>query len=466
MTTKRIYEVLVKNGVRVRSEFAELSRLGYDSDEAQEFSDELVGDISRIVEHGVNNGFGGSMKDALDMLIDMALTLGKPKITAKIDKLRTKKNDELQRMKLTKSDDVDVRAPILEYIRNSLDVLDVIEERADGNERVQRFVDRSRAEFEALRDALGEVINVSAVPAADYAKFIATCISNWRFKTVVSEYIPSVADYISRAKNAAERWGKIAISGPHAKKDQLPAVARDYAHSIAESRTSYDELDSLRAELARAQGYAEEIRAKTQESRAKLAEISALIEETGKEWKSGKLDGITAAARVKSLKADEERLQRDIRDGEARVKMEDRRLALAEEIVRTIAPYEDRPALLYEVCTRIDMTAAHQYLNGMGNLETGRNLLDKIKVVARAQQAQFEESVSLNRELDQEKDKLLEEQDRMLGELDGLTGAENKQSDEDYLASLFGEKQQTQAEEEVKSEQKLDLDNELSREEL
>ena len=126
MTTKRIYEVLMKNGVRVRSEFAELSRLGYDSDEAQEFSDELVGDISRIVEHGVNNGFGGSMKDALDMLIDMSLTLGKPKITAKIDKLRTKKNDELQRMKLTKSDDVDVRAPILEYIRNSLDVLDVI----------------------------------------------------------------------------------------------------------------------------------------------------------------------------------------------------------------------------------------------------------------------------------------------------------------------------------------------------
>ena len=53
----------------------------------------------------------------------------------------------------------------------------------------------------------------------------------------------------------------------------------------------------------------------------------------------------------------------------------------------------------------------------------------------------------------------------MLGELDGLTGAENKQSDEDYLASLFGEKQQTPTEE-VRQEQKLDLDNELSREEL
>ena len=145
--------------------------------------------------------------------------------------------------------------------------------------------------------------------------------------------------------------------------------------------------------------------------------------------------------------------------------MEDKRLALAEEIVRTIAPYEDRPALLYEVCSRIDMTAAHQYLNGMGNLETGRNLLDKIKVVARARQADYEDSVNLNRELDKEKDRLLEEQDKMLGELDGLTGAENKQSDEDYLASLFGEKQQTPTEE-VRQEQKLDLDNELSREEL
>ena len=465
MTTKRIYEVLMKNGVRVRSEFAELSRLGYDSDEAQEFSDELVGDISRIVEHGVNNGFGGSMKDALDMLIDMSLTLGKPKITAKIDKLRTKKNDELQRMKLTKSDDVDVRAPILEYIRNSLDVLDVIEERADGNESVQKFVDRSRAEFEALRDALGEVINVSAEHAADYAKFIATCISNWRYKTVVNEYIPSVADYIVRAKNAAERWSRIVINGPHAKKDRLPVIARDHAHSIAESRTSYDELDSLRAELEHAKSYVEEVRAKARDDRSKLAEVSALIQETGKDWKSGKLDANAAAARVKSLKADEERLNRDIRDGEARVKMEDKRLALAEEIVRTIAPYEDRPALLYEVCSRIDMTAAHQYLNGMGSLETGRNLLDKIKVVARARQADYEDSVNLNRELDKEKDRLLEEQDKMLGELDGLTGAENKQSDEDYLASLFGEKQQTPTEE-VRQEQKLDLDNELSREEL
>ena len=98
MTTEEIYNVLMKNGVRISAEFADLIRRGYDSDAAQKFSDEIVEDMSRITEHGANYGFNGSMKDTIDLLADIALSLGKHNVTAKLPKLRARRDEAIARM--------------------------------------------------------------------------------------------------------------------------------------------------------------------------------------------------------------------------------------------------------------------------------------------------------------------------------------------------------------------------------
>ena len=423
MTTKEIYEVLVNSGIRISAEYADLVRRGYDSDAAQRFSEELVEDMSRIVEHGVNYGFNGSMKDVIDMLADMALDMDRRGISSKITRLRTKKDEAVARMKPTKGDNVDLRRPVLGFITSSFDGLDVIASGSADDERVKSFAAESREKLEKLRELVRTSPNHTSEGALRHASRIMEFLGYWRNSAAVRLFDSTALGFLDEALVAAEAWHSVIVKGDRVKPEDVPVAPRDEMFKIAGSGKSKEMLGGLRAELKRKIARVEDIAERRAALVKERGECSAELDEIAREWQNGKLDDMTADMRSSALENRISGIDNELAQADMRMGFENDTLSVCRDLENTLASYEDDPAMLYVIAEQIDFGRVNAFLMGHVDAASGRKLLDDISTVIAAEAASRSEMTKLivgYREVTDERNRrmheLMRERREMLGE--------------------------------------------------
>lgn len=385
MTTEEIYNVLMKNGVRISAEFADLIRRGYDSDAAQKFSDEIVEDMSRITEHGANYGFNGSMKDTIDLLADIALSLGKHNVTAKLPKLRARRDEAIARMKPTKADGTDVRAPVLEFITTSLEGLDIIEAGSAEDERLRSFAAESRKKLEDLRSAVRSVVNSTSVAAAEKADRMIEYIGYWRNSAAVRLFDSTALECLDDALEVAGSWKALSVKGDRVKPDKAPQAPRDEMYRIASSGKAREALDGLRSEVRRKISKVDEINERRASLIRERGECNAELDNIAVEWQNGKVDDMTADMRSTALESRIAAIDRELGPLEMRIGLDSEVLSVCRDLESILAQYEDDPAMLYVIAQQVDFGRVNAFLMGHLDAATGRRMLDDIATVIAAE---------------------------------------------------------------------------------
>lgn len=395
MTTREIYDILIKNGMKAGSDLADPDRRGYDSDAAQRFSAELIEKLGELVAYGVNNGFNGSMKDTAELLADMIVSMSKRKITEKISKLRTRADEALSHTRYTRTDGVDVRAPVLSLITSSLSGLDVIAEREAGNARIESFVARSRELLGALRTAVTETINVTSVYASECAAEIIGRLRVWRSSVATRQFDSLALENLTNAVNEAEKWKAITVKGDHVKKDNVPVVPHDDYDNIVRSNVAIEALSGLRAELDRKRAAIkrlEDARAALLDERRKSSEE---LTEIMREWQNGRLDDVTADMRSGYAESNVARVDEELIPVEAQISSERSALDICRRLEHSLSSYENDPIMLNKLVENVDFGRVNAFLMGHLNAEDGKKLVDDIDLVISVQLKKIGETAGI-----------------------------------------------------------------------
>ena len=395
MTGGEIYEILGRNGMRVSSDFADLDRRGYDSDEAQRFSEELVEKLGYLVAHGVNNGFNGSMKDTIDLLTDMILSMNKRKITEKIGRLRTRADEAVARTKLTRADGADVRAPVMEFITSTLAGAEIMAEREADDERVTGFAEKSRKILLELREALSGVINVTSIYAAQYAEEIIKRLRVWRNSASTRQFDSVALDSLSAAVNEAVKWKGLVVKGEHVRADKIPSPPADDFGSIVGSNAALEALGGLRAELRRKTAAIEKLESERSrlldERRKSREELDGIV----REWQNGALDDETADMRSQYAEQNIARIDEELIPVETRISSERSVLGICRRLENSLAVYENDPIMLHKLALQVDFGRVNSFLMGHLDAADGSKLVDDIDLVISVELRRREETMKI-----------------------------------------------------------------------
>ena len=71
----RLLYILDENKVKYPKKFKDIEAEGYDSNRCEFFSYELRGEIERLIEIGINNGFDVNVKNAIFELAEMTVNM-------------------------------------------------------------------------------------------------------------------------------------------------------------------------------------------------------------------------------------------------------------------------------------------------------------------------------------------------------------------------------------------------------
>ena len=187
---KSIQDVARKNGLSLNKKFTESYLTGHSMfDGPKELGDRIVNGMWDMCVHGINNGFDGTCKSALDGLSDIvvALTeLGNEQI-GKLTKYSVKADGLLQKELQARKAVINVTEPLKECINTSIVAVNTMTElRSSGqgllnvNEKQFELLEQSRDILNQMLTAMDNIGDTSSRTAQGRSDEAIAAIKVWR----------------------------------------------------------------------------------------------------------------------------------------------------------------------------------------------------------------------------------------------------------------------------------------------
>lgn len=351
-TIDRIISVATKNGISLNRNFnvTYLSTHGY-FDGPQALAEKTVSDMEHICFMGINEGFDGTLKGALDKLSDVIVNL----TNVKNGDTRELSRQEAQRIKALEGVrdavypvKIDVRNSVNEYISSSVEAADTIlslscegEIFATVDKRQIEYMEASKQKLGELNMALIPVMDVCSSAAKENAEKIIEKLRLWRADASRFMCTGISLKYLDEALAIAGSWGKIAVAPTKKQKcKEEPKYIRDEISVIAESRggletlsvfnariqTRLVEVDKMRQEL-------NEDKARCNELKSELAGLDSKKKEIALEFRNSG-NAAKANAEVAAVRQRQEELEAEIKslEGNGRLARRDKDIRNRREI--------------------------------------------------------------------------------------------------------------------------------------
>ncbi len=284
-----IIAVAARNGVSLNKNFNTtfLSTHGF-FEGPQAVAEQAILEMEKICFLGMNAGFDGQLKSALDKLSDVVtnLTAVKNGDVRELAKLELQKNRAIENIRETAYPvKTDARKALNEYIESSAEAIEtIVSLKTEGeifttvDDRQIEYLEKSKEKLAALALILSGVMDVGSTAAGENAEKIAGLLKSWREDAARFMLTGKSLKYLDEAKTVAKDWGKIAVI-PN-KKDKLkqpPKYVRDEISIIADSRGGLETLGAFNARIQSQLGQVENMRQELNADKAKVAELKGKI---------------------------------------------------------------------------------------------------------------------------------------------------------------------------------------------
>lgn len=301
---KSIQDIARKNSLSLDKKFTEAYLTSHSMFPGpQEVADRIVTSMWEMCTHGINNGFDGACKSAINGLSGIVVDLtevGNDQI-GKLGKLSTKADAILRKELQSRKDGIDVSFPIRECVQSSLEAIDVMEELcASGSLRMaDRQIDalkESRILLDEMTDLLNNVGDISSKTAQEKADAAIAAIKIWRDACSRSIVTSTHVNSLRKAKDEIVSWTKLTegVTKKERAKDEHKFKANDNLAVIVEGKSALEMLDTFRERMSVEKEELEQLREEIENgANARQAQIDAYDAEYNELTKQ--IQGIVAA---------------------------------------------------------------------------------------------------------------------------------------------------------------------------
>ncbi len=478
----RILSIAAQNGVSLHKNFTKtyLSTHGF-YEGPQQLAQSTLDEMERLCFKGMNAGFDGNLKGALDKLSGIVISLtavknGDLRELSKLDAQRAKILDGANKTNYALRDDM--RDTVREYISSSVDAIDtIISLNSEGeifsqlDEKQIKYMQESKKKFAELSIILTKIMDVGSLKAKENAEKIIENIKIWRRDC--ARYICTSGSMLKldNAIEIAREWNN-QITAPNKKEKikDVPQYDRDELTIIATSRTGLETLSVFNArintQLAEIDKLRDEInanKAKVSELRAELAGMDKKKKDIALEFKNTG-DAVKANAQIALLRQREDEIKSEIKglDGNGRLSKRDNDLKNQRETVTnikyicdTLGDYKNDLVSLSRMISQVDFAALVGAMTGrFSDLEKASQTVMQVKLKIEAIRQAFKESADRFSEEEEIYNQTFNEEISIEEEQSNVIYDENGLDPE--LAALLGdfEENKTQEKEETKTELK------------
>ncbi|MDE6029425.1 MAG: hypothetical protein K2F90_03795 [Clostridiales bacterium] len=328
---KSIQDVARKNGLSLNKKFTESYLTGHSMfDGPKELGDRIVNGMWDMCVHGINNGFDGTCKSALDGLSDIvvALTeLGNEQI-GKLTKYSVKADGLLQKELQARKEVINVAEPLKECINTSIVAVNTMTElRSSGqgllnvNERQFELLEQSREILNQILTAMDNIGDTSSRTAQGRSDEAIAAVKVWREDCSRNNLQSGSIAKLKKALEIVEAWAalNVGVTRKERVKEQHAFRNNDALASVVEGRASLEMLDTFLNRMATEKADISAIRAQIDERdkarQDKIDECEKGLDDIKKQkadivaaFQNGEFDLATADRKIKSLKPKEDDL--------------------------------------------------------------------------------------------------------------------------------------------------------------
>lgn len=302
---ERIIKAAANNGVTLNKNFnvTYLSTHGF-YDGPKFLAEKSVNEMEKFLKYGVNCGFDGTLKNALDKLSDIvvSLTAVKNGDVRELSKIEVQRNKILETVKDSAYPVYnDMRASVEKYIESSVEAIDtIISLNKEGeifstvDKRQIELMEESKVKLGELSASLYSVMDLTSVKAKENAEKIIEYLKKWRRDGSRFMCTSVSLRYLDEAKAVADEWKNILItpSKKERAKDE-PEYKRDEMSIIASSRGGLETLSVFNAriqtrlaEIDKMQGELSADKAEVSKLKGELADLEQKKKEVAIEFKN------------------------------------------------------------------------------------------------------------------------------------------------------------------------------------
>lgn len=207
----RLLYILDENKVKYPKKFKDIEAEGYDSNRCEFFSYELRGEIERLIEIGINNGFDVNVKNAIFELAEMMVNMTKYNASLKLDYYAEKRQIIVRKIKDNKGDRdmADIKEEIYKYIDNSIAGADSLIA-GDLDDYKKSIIMSARDMLLGIRETVDNAFDNSSTDAAHRARYVIGdrnyALYAWRESVARGMIYDGVNKHLEEAQCEADKW--------------------------------------------------------------------------------------------------------------------------------------------------------------------------------------------------------------------------------------------------------------------
>ena len=391
-TKNVVKSILDRNGIKYNRNLGLMGESGYPNDECQQLAEDCLELISDYCRVGVNTGFTGAIKDAIDELSDICVQLSGRKADKVADKTYEKctkaKQDVERRAQITDDcKDTVIKSRVLEYIDTSMRACDVLSTiNPDQNE----ILGESSEVLGKLKAKVKAAYDGSSKTALGYAKQIIDAIEKWQGRASREMCTSADIRLLESAVELAGKWNEEYASVKQGafrdhtapKSDIPPAIGGDIVKIVKSAEikenldTFYKSLENARRRNERKYDITKQ-KERIAEKRAEMAQLNARTAEIKKLVRNGELDEDEGFTEYEDeIEPRIEELQDQIDDLE-QVLVDKRKSAADDAAILdhiemqcdAVRDCEDNPAMFYELGYDMPFEEINRIMNSEGTDE-------------------------------------------------------------------------------------------------
>lgn len=399
---EKIARTAAANGLPVHRNFNLRYISGHSYFRAPEIlAEQIADDMLKICDAGVNSGFNGSMKSAINKLSGLIVDLTKVRENDRkaYEKCADQRDKILRSLELRgeeQDDSTGVKGSIKKYIQTSVKAIDtLISLNAEGNEyctidarQIQRFAE-SKEKFLKLLEALSKIADVSSKDAVAYSNSIVKNILDWREDFSVRMCTADTVAKLDECLDLAEKWAqnvKIVSKRERAKGSEFIAYVNDDVGSLSECTGTLETLQVFKDRMDETAAEIAEDKKGLKEYDDELAEVkNALIALEGEKKQiaidyknTGDLNKANAAAselakRKKELEAKYREISAAIKSKKGQsvdIAAKEKIYLKLKTVYDKVMQYKKDPAMLCIITNGVNFTALAKMFRGAFDQQT------------------------------------------------------------------------------------------------
>lgn len=471
-TKELVIQVMNENGIGYNKDILSMGSAGYPNDACQDLAEECLGIMAKYCRIGVNGGFTGSMKDALDALSDICAQMSNRKKDRDADKRREacekKKNDitrtvKLSDEKLATDDSSALKAYLYRNIDRCMQAIPGLIIKNAGQEEVLRV---SEKKLELLRTSVEKALDGMSKDAGAKYEEILACLKVWRKAAAASNCTAATNQELDKAIDAAHAWCRLVKPVKNGARYDVSKLVygRDDIDKIAQCGAIKEKMHNLQSRVSSArQGLAKKYDTTELEDRRKSlerekAELNARTEEDKERFANGEISQAQLLANYKRTKMRLSKIDMDLSKVNASIENkrlnrdnQESTLASIEDLLREVRGYESEPAAYSVLGDKVPFESVDAIISGWATeqqvqdfISTLRLNLKLAKEMAGVAMGLSTLEFELQHQMEDEMQQLTEEQRRQMEEQYAQYGGkanaqEAKNAEEEALmAELFG----------------------------